>query len=231
MKNLYLKTVYSKERRPETDYPIKLANHLISKYGLIKGKILDLGCGRGEMLNAFSHGGFEVYGADLDSDARELCRPHRVEVCDFENEKITYDDNYFDYIFSKSVIEHLNNPLLVSKEIYRMLKPGGKIILMTPSWQHTRWGPFYLDFTHKTPFTIPSLKDLLLLSGFKEINASFFFQLPLLWKYPFLKFMFAFISLLPIKYSPMHEKLFISEKLNKVIRFSKEAMIIGVGEK
>ena len=231
MKSNYLKNVYSNDRRPKSNYPDKLVNYLISTHKLQKGKILDLGCGRGELLDAFHKAGFDVYGSDLDNDAIDLCKPHRVEISNFEEGKINYNDNFFDYVISKSVIEHLHDPLPILNDVNRVLKKDGKAIMLTPSWEHTKWGPFYLDFTHRTPFTIPSLKDLLTLSGFKEVRAKYLYQLPYLWKYPYLTFISKFIGLLPIRYSPMNEKKFINDSFNKFVRFSTEAMILGVGKK
>ena len=48
-------------------------------------------------------------------------------------------------------------PILLLKEMYRTLEVEGKIIVMTPSWEYTYWGPFYIDPTHIRPFTKKSL--------------------------------------------------------------------------
>ena len=57
-----------------------------------------------------------------------------------------------------------------------------------------------------------------------------FRQLPILWRYPFLEIFSRLIAMLPIPYSPMHEVSY-NERLNKYIRFSKEVMLLAVGEK
>jgi ubiquinone/menaquinone biosynthesis C-methylase UbiE len=73
------------------------------------------------------------------------------------NEKLPYEDNFFDVIYSKSVIEHFHYPDIIFNEAYRVLKPGGIIITLTPEWQYI-YKSFYEDFTHRTPFTSVSLK-------------------------------------------------------------------------
>ena len=56
----------------------------------------------------------------------------------------------FDVIYSKSVIEHFYYPEKILKEAYRVLKPGGIIITLTPDWEFI-YKSFYEDFTHRTP--------------------------------------------------------------------------------
>ena len=106
----------------------------------------------------------------------------------------------FDYIFSKSVIEHIHEPSLLIKESYRILKPKGKCIFLTPSWLHNAWGPFYLDHTHVTPFTQFSLRNLLKMSGYKNVRVINFRQLPFVWNSPILKLIPKIISKIPFRF-------------------------------
>ena len=110
-------------------------------------------------MKLFEKKGFDVYGADLIEPENK--NKFNIKCSNFESEEIQFDNNKFDIVFSKSVIEHLKNPNNIIKEALRVLKPGGKIILLTPSWLHTYWGPFYIDHTHVSPFTVSSLKNIL----------------------------------------------------------------------
>ena len=110
-------------------------------------------------------------------------------------------------------------------EVYRVLKPGGTFICLTPSWKHSYKEQFYIDHTHVTPFTRHSLETLCELSGF-EADCSYLYQLPFLWKYPFLTFIVKLFALLPIPYRPFN-RVGWSEGFNNFIRFSKEAMLIS----
>ena len=133
----------------------------------------------------------------------------------FENKK----NDSVDVIFSKSFIEHLTNPDNFFSEAYRILKPGGKILTLVPDWE-SNIKIYFDDHTHKTPFTIFSLKDAYEMHGFKNINCSLFRQLPILWKFPILNIISKIIS------------PFISHRSSiKFLRWSKELMIIGIGEK
>ena len=226
----YIEKVYSDVRRPKTDYPFKLANHLKENYFEGTGSLVDVGCGRGDMVHAFAETGFSVTGVDLSPASEDFCKPHPVKICDLANDVLPFDDNSFNYIFSKSVIEHIRDPMLMIKETYRVMEAGGTSLLMTPSWMHTSWGPFYLDHTHVTPWTIPSLRDAMEMAGYKDIKVYHFYQLPFLWKYPWMKPIPKLIQNLPIRYKPMYD-VQIPVKLNTFLRFSNEVMLLAVGKK
>ena len=124
----------------------------------------------------------------------------------------------------------LRNPLEFVKSCKKMLNSNGKMIILTPSWYHTNWGPFYQDFTHIRPFTLSSLRDLIVLAGFKKVKIRYFYQLPFLWKYPFLFPLVKIIYFMPIPYMPMYDGVMNIKwpnNFNKLIRFSKEVMIFA----
>ena len=49
------------------------------------------------------------------------------------------------------------------------MKPGGKVITLTPDWKNTV-KVFYEDYTHRTPFTMNSLNDIHLINGFDDVK-------------------------------------------------------------
>lgn len=229
-KKNYLEISYDEKKLPKTDYPRKLVKFLFNQYLKKTGSIVDVGCGRGEFLENFKKIGFKVSGVDVSPAIQQLSAEYTIQQCDFEHDPLPFDSNSIDFIFSKSVIEHLRHPEKVVDESFRVLKPGGKAIFMCPSWVHTYWGPFYIDHTHVTPFTLPSLRQLLELSGFKILSSEHFVQLPILWKFPVLKIFSEITALLPIPFRPLYNSV-LPEVLNKWVRFSKEKMLLVVAEK
>ncbi|MBX9977177.1 MAG: class I SAM-dependent methyltransferase [Alphaproteobacteria bacterium] len=231
-KKNYLEVSYNKEKLPLTSYPKKLATYIQGKFFSKKdhASFIDIGCGRGEFLTGFDELGFKVTGVDVSPAIHDLSHRFSVSQCDFENEPLSYPDNSFDFLLCKSVVEHLHYPEKLMDECFRILKPGGKAVFMCPSWIHTYWGPFYIDHTHVTPFTLPSLTQLLELSGFNVTYADHFVQLPILWKMPFLKILSDITALLPFRFRPLY-KSSLPESVNKWVRFSKEKMLLVVGEK
>lgn len=231
-RDVYLEVVYSEERRPKSDYGEKLAAYLRDNYFEGTGRLLDIGCGRGDMLRGFGKSGFEVSGLDISPDVSQYCAPYEARVADLGGEPLPYPNESFDYVFSKSVIEHMFDPMKLLDASYDALAPGGTAIIMTPSWLHHSWGPFFLDYTHVSPFTAPSLKDAMRFAAFEDVQVFHFRQLPFLWRFPQLFLPVWLFSKLPLPYQPMYQMSFNwPAEFNKLIRFSKEAMLLGVGRK
>mgnify|MGYP005991855427 FL=1 len=216
----YLKVCYGEENRPYTSYPEKLAKYLYDKYKMKnKNNLLEIGCGRGEILKSFKNFGLEVEGVDLSTEAREFNKNIKVQVLDIENDILPYPSNSFDIVFSKSVLEHLSNPDRYMKEAFRVLKPKGILLTLVPDWE-SNYKIYFDDYTHKTPFSKLSLEHILKINDFKEVNVYKFRQLPLLWKYPKLNYLSAMIA----PFVPVRTKI-------KFLRWSRELMLISVAIK
>lgn len=207
-----------------TDYPTKFCKQIIEECNIQKGsKILDIGCGDGAFASAFSKLGMVVFGIDISESAKSSLGEN-LKTCNLLIKPYPYENETFDFIFSKSVVEHLREPDILIDEAYRLLKPGGTFICMTPSWKHSYKEAFFIDHTHVTPFTRHSLETACELSGFKA-ECNYFYQLPMMWKYPILDLGRIFLNLLHLPYRPF-SKVKWPNKINKAIRFSKEAMLI-----
>lgn len=226
MKNSYTLVNYNEKLRPYTKYPFLLCNYLSDKYfGRRSGKLLDVCCGRGEHLEIFNKIGFDSYGVDKESVAKD--KNLKVKIVDVDLEDLPFEDNFFDFIMIKSAVEHMGNIYRVMKNAYRVLKPGGKIIILTCDWKIV-YKTFYDDVDHKTPFTKFSLNDLLKCYDFKNVRVEDFYHLPYTWKGRFFHIFPRIIScLLPIDFPQTVRFNF----LIKMIKFSREKQILAYGEK
>ena len=109
----------------------------IHEYQKFKGKkVLDVGCGNGYVLNFYSKEGAHVHGIDLTKTAIDLTKK-RFEMNNLNGEfsvqdaqNLLYEDNYFDCICSMGVLHHVPDTQKAISEIFRVLKPGGRIIVM-----------------------------------------------------------------------------------------------------
>ena len=220
MSDNYLSVVYDEESHPYGEYPKQLCSYLFQICNLKKGmQMLEPGSGRGEFLLNFKELGLDVYGIDISPEAANFENGLDIKICDVENEKLPFPDNTFDIIYSKSFIEHLLSPEKFLEEAYRVLKPNGIFLTLTPDWQ-ANYKIFFDDMTHRTPFTKVALEDAYKIFGFKEVNVFKFRQLPIVWKYPLLNYFCALIT----PFIPVRTK-------NKFLRWSRELMLVAIGKK
>jgi len=216
----YLKTYYDTESRPLTSYPEQLTQYLKKQFNLSSGmRILEPGVGRGEHLKLFEKLGLEVQGFDISSHSKQFSPNLNIKVINSGKTKWPYDDNHFDVVYSKSFIEHLSEPIDYIRQAYRVLKPGGLLLTLTPDWE-AQYKTFYDDYTHISPFTKISLRNIKLAEGFQEVNVFKLRQLPVVWKYPALNFICAAIS----PFIPVRTK-------RKILRWSRELMLVASGIK
>ena len=101
---------------------------------ILEGKVLDLGCGSGELLKELKEKGFECYGVEMDKNAVEICRKNNLKVIQGDiQEYIKKINAKFDVIILSHVLEHLYNPSFVIREISRILADDGVFIIAIPS--------------------------------------------------------------------------------------------------
>ena len=216
----YLSVVYDDKSHPYTEYPKQLCAYLFQSFGLKKGmRMLEPGCGRGEFLNNFKELGLDVVGLDISPEVVNFENGLDVKICDVENEKLPFENDTFDVIYSKSFIEHLYYPEKFIKEAQRVLKPGGLLISLTPDWE-TEYKVFFDDYTHRTPFTSISLNDFYNIHGFIETKVHKFRQLPIIWRYPVLNNICKIFS----PFIPIRTEI-------KFLKWSKRVMLIGSGKR
>ena len=100
----YVDVAYNEKILPFTTYPKKLAKYLINEFNIKKNdSFLELGCGRGEFLKEFLAEGIHARGLDQSDYAKKINPPHTVDVHDIlKTKKLPYDDNTFEFVFSKS---------------------------------------------------------------------------------------------------------------------------------
>lgn len=98
-------------------------------------RILDLGAGHGLVSNFFLQLGYKVFAIEWNLAGIQNLNRLGVKASqkDLEETPYEYPDNFFDEVFWGDNIEHLFFPEKVAREIYRILKPGGRLVLSTPN--------------------------------------------------------------------------------------------------
>jgi len=101
--------------------------------------VLDIGCGHGDFLAPVYSKTPHTYGIDPDAQAlakNTIVRNTVVGSAD----ALPFPDNFFDLVVSAWVLEHLDRPEQAFREVYRVLKPGGRVIFLTPNaWNYNIW--------------------------------------------------------------------------------------------
>lgn len=104
------------------------------------GTVLDLGCGSGEAIAELKkHGAARIIGLDISLDnlvlARKLLEEQGVEALLVAGcaEALPFDDDFFDFVYSPDVIEHVSSQSEYLKQARRVLKSGGTVLLNSPN--------------------------------------------------------------------------------------------------
>lgn len=130
----------------------------------LKGRtILDIGCGEGKILQT---NGARAYGIDINSAMVARLQKDGFHVKEGSATDIPYESNFFDVVHCSNIIEHLmpEDAQKMFREMYRVLKPGGNIILITPM-PKTVWN----TFGHVKPYPPMAIRKL-----FREVSLEAF---------------------------------------------------------
>jgi len=196
--NIDLKQFYKKfeesllKFRPSKKRPVDMAyvNYMVHNFK--KGKILDIGCGFGELINVLSEFGFETYGIVVsDYESKECGRKGLNIIRGDASFELPFRDDLFDYVISIDSIEHIYNWTLCLDETKRVLKPNGRLLIFTPNadvYHNTEKYKLRCDMLknanvddpHIKEFNITELEKELSKRGFKHIqlhNKKFYYPI------------------------------------------------------
>ena len=98
------------------------------------GRILDVGCATGFLLDQARKGGWEVYGVELSAWAVDYAK-NKLQLPNITQgslKEANYPANFFDVVVLKDVIEHLTDPKETLEQIRHILKPAGIMCCNTP---------------------------------------------------------------------------------------------------
>lgn len=137
------------------------------------GRILDVGCGKGLLLNGLREKGWDVVGTELSDVASLRAREAGIQVHNRAVEEISFEPGSFDVITLYHCLEHLANPKETLVHLHRLLRPGGFLVIEVPnigSWYarvfRDAW--FHLDVPrHLYHFNPKTLHAFLEVTGFQ----------------------------------------------------------------
>lgn len=226
-----------------------LNNNLKKKNNL---KILDAGCGTGRNIEYLSKYG-TVYGVDFSEDALDFCKKKGLNNFNLGKiEDLPYKDNYFDLVTCFGVLYHqgIKDDLKAVKELSRVCKPRGYVLITTPAGEFLTKKLFYSQHD-KSQFTArrhskKKLKKLFARSNLEDVEITYMnsFLMPLIIMARILKKLNEIIfgskqdefkSELQLLPKPINKFLFFiisfENKLRKIIPLPFGLTIIGIGKK
>jgi SAM-dependent methyltransferase len=137
-------------------------------------KVLDFGCGGGYLLDSFEN--IEKFGVEINEEARKIAIKNKIKT--YES-SFDLPSNFFDLIISNNALEHVDNPIIELKELYRSLKIGGKISLVVPCDNITyKFKKNDINF-HLYSYSPMNLGNILTAAGFEVISST-----PFIHKWP-----------------------------------------------
>lgn len=140
------------------------------------GRVVDLGCGRGEWLEVLKENNIQGLGIDRNRLMADRCRDLGLNVV--EADVLAYlkglDAGSLSAVTGLHIIEHLPHATLLAllDAVFRVLKPGGTVIFETPNPENILVGAhlFYTDPTHRTPLVPSTLEFLMAARGFDRVE-------------------------------------------------------------
>ena len=177
--------------RPMSEERLEIWTSLVSEIINSEQKIelLDLGCGTGRFSIPIANRlGYSVTGADnseemiLKARKKDVTKQVKWDIQDATS--LSYPDASFDAVFMSHLLHHVDNPLEIIEECYRILKPAGTILNRYGSMDDIRGDPEHKFFPGvieldevRTP-TRERVEDLFRIAGFKNISSKVLVEQP-----------------------------------------------------
>lgn len=117
--------------------PLKVFNrnlNIIERFTRHKGKLCDIGSGKGEFLAIARNRGWEVFGIEPSKKFVDYAKNiYGLDIQNSDIENANFPDDYFDVVTLNMVLEHIDNPHNLVFQIHRILKKGGLLYIEVPN--------------------------------------------------------------------------------------------------
>jgi SAM-dependent methyltransferase len=146
-------------------------------------KVLDIGCGLGHTLAYHQSRGCEAVGIEADDNVLAIAARYNLKITSGVFDGSQFASSYFDYVTLDQVAEHVMDPHALMHGVYRVLKPGGRVVITTPNpdsfgarFHGRKWlnwhVPYHMQFYTSRSMKLVAEKAGLSLTGVRTITAS-----------------------------------------------------------
>ena len=137
------------------------------------GKLLDIGCGFGQMLRLARDRGFNVRGVEIQESSADYARRSGIDVFCGTVEQRKFDDGTFDVVTMWEVLEHVESPSATLREVSRIMKEDGILSIVVPNVasKNAKRDPYWWKPYHFYHFSNETLSKYLRASGFDVLKA------------------------------------------------------------
>ncbi len=146
-----------------------------------KGRILDIGCSVGIFLNLACKSGWDCTGIELSTTTADYAKDRfKLNVINKKLQDANFPGRYFDVVTMWDVLEHIPDPINELKEVHRILKDNGLLVVQVPnieSYKAIREGRMFIYLcipAHLYHFSLLTIKKLLEKVNFKVIRITTF---------------------------------------------------------
>jgi len=152
---------------------------LASNNGTKKETILNVGCGTGGTLPTLEKFG-KVTNVDVSDDAILFMKELGYKVTKVDGIELPYKNDTYSMVCAFDVLEHIDEDVDALKEWFRVLQPGGKVVLTVPAYQWL-WSDHDVSLHHHRRHTVSSIKRKAREAGLRPAKVSYAiaFSLPL----------------------------------------------------
>ncbi len=97
-------------------------------------RVLDVGCGAGQVVGRLTEAGFEAYGVDVSEPNIERASRFSSRCQFYDGKRLPFPDGFFASVGALNVLEHVEEPEAFIPELARVAAPGGRIVLSSPNF-------------------------------------------------------------------------------------------------